>query len=129
MSQIEIIPKGSNKRLSTNIMANEADCQCVNISCEHTLYCPELLEKFELLRESCGNKPIYITSAFRCHSHNKWVGGVAKSSHKIAMALDLVLPLDMSMNEFVNKCREHFHLAIPYRAERFVHCSISTWRE
>ena len=44
------------------------------------------------LREAYG-KPIYVNSGYRCEKHNKAVGGVPKSQHKVGEAADISLRL------------------------------------
>ena len=44
------------------------------------------------LREAYG-KPIYVNSGYRCEKHNKAVGGVPRSQHKVGEAADISLRL------------------------------------
>lgn len=48
-----------------------------------------LLEKLEELRTAIGNKPIIVNSGYRCPTHNKAVGGAAKSQHMYGRAADI----------------------------------------
>lgn len=48
-----------------------------------------LLLKLEELRRAIGNKPIVVTSGYRCPTHNKAVGGAANSQHKYGKAADI----------------------------------------
>jgi len=47
-----------------------------------------LFEAFEIIREAYG-EPIYISSGYRCPSHNKLIGGKPLSAHVFGLALDL----------------------------------------
>ena len=61
---------------------------------------PYTASLFELIREACGSNTLYITSGWRCISHNKKVGGHPNSLHLHGMSLDLRKPNFMSLDEF-----------------------------
>lgn len=126
---IEIIPKASIGQLTTNINSRELACQCDNLNCGFTIYSPELLDRFEELRHDLGSLPITILSAFRCHHHNEFVGGLETSRHKIGFALDLAVPHGVSIDEFTKRCWRHFDVAIKYKNRKFVHVHNHPWRE
>jgi len=86
--KIELISKYSITQVSKNVNATEIRCFCDLPDCYVTMYSPDLLNKFEILRRECGDKPIIITSAYRCQEHNRMQSGRKKSKHKIALALD-----------------------------------------
>jgi hypothetical protein len=46
----------------------------------------------EGIREICGNKPVTITSGFRCDEVNALIGGAANSAHKYGCAADFIIP-------------------------------------
>ncbi len=71
--------------LSENFDTREFTCKCCGEGGAH----PELIKKLELLRLVLGDKPIIITSGYRCKKHNKHVGGVANSYHLLGMATDI----------------------------------------
>jgi hypothetical protein len=48
-----------------------------------------LLLKLEEVRTAIGNKPIVITSGYRCPTHNKNVGGAKNSQHMYGRAADI----------------------------------------
>lgn len=52
---------------------------------------PELLDKLDKAR-GIANIPFKLTSAFRCPSHNKTVGGVPDSAHLTGKAVDIATP-------------------------------------
>ena len=61
---------------------------------------------FDLYIRIClalGFAPV-ISSAYRCDSHNKEVGGVDFSQHTLGKALDLLVPSDMSVDDFADVC-------------------------
>lgn len=49
----------------------------------------KLLLRLEALRAKCGNKPITITSGYRCPTHNANVGGATNSQHLYGKAADI----------------------------------------
>lgn len=60
------------------------------------------LEQLEKVRTLLGEKPIIITSGYRCLALNKKVGGSQKSQHMSAEAVDFILH-HMSVKEACNK--------------------------
>lgn len=56
---------------------------------------PLLIAKLECLRSAIGNKPIFITSGYRCEIHNKKVGGASNSQHLKGKAVDIWVKEDM----------------------------------
>jgi zinc D-Ala-D-Ala carboxypeptidase len=50
---------------------------------------PELVSKLEQLRHAIGDKPLQITSGYRCRKHNKAVGGAPDSQHCLGTAADV----------------------------------------
>lgn len=53
---------------------------------------------FETVRHILGDKPIRVSSGYRCAELNKAVRGVSTSQHTQALAIDIV-PLDKSVSE------------------------------
>lgn len=52
---------------------------------------PNLVLKLEILRKMLGDKPIIITSGYRCPTHNKKVNGAQNSQHLYGKAADIVV--------------------------------------
>jgi len=50
---------------------------------------PNLVLKLELLRKMLGDRPIIISSGYRCPAHNKRVRGVPRSQHLYGTAADI----------------------------------------
>lgn len=65
---------------------------------------PKLIERLEALRADLGNKPLYITSGYRCAKHNKKVGGVKNSQHRLGLAVDFHIT-GMSMQDLSERAR------------------------
>ena len=90
---------------------------------------PYTASLYELIREACGGNPLYITSGWRCISHNKKVGGHPKSLHLLGMSLDIAKPKLISLDEF-------YHIADEivgenggvglYPSQEFIHIDCGT---
>jgi zinc D-Ala-D-Ala carboxypeptidase len=50
-----------------------------------------LVLMLETLRTQIGNKPIIITSGYRCPTHNKATGGAGNSQHMYGKAVDILV--------------------------------------
>lgn len=72
-------------KISKHFDRNEFRCKCKK--CSFDTVDAELLKILELIR-NYYNQPITITSACRCESHNKHVGGSESSLHLLGKAVD-----------------------------------------
>lgn len=80
------------------------------------------------------NKPLRVTSGYRCTELNKVIGGVAKSHHKLGLAAD-IQPADMKdFEEFKKFCVEFFKnyehdfdqvILEKSKTTQWVHCSVA----
>ena len=79
---------------TAHIKESELACKC----CGQTKPNQHLMAVLQLVRIHF-NKPVSITSGYRCESHNKNVGGAEKSQHVQGTAADIqvkgVDPLDV----------------------------------
>lgn len=66
-----------------------------------------LVLMLEKLREMIGNKPIVITSGYRCPANNKAVGGAGHSQHMYGKAVDILVK-GMSPRELEKYCDKLF---------------------
>lgn len=73
--------------VSKNFSRREFACKC---GCGFDAVDVDLLNGLQALRDNSG-RAITITSACRCESHNKKVGGASKSLHVKAKAADIVI--------------------------------------
>ena len=73
--------------ISKNFDRSEFACKC---GCGQDTVDVELVDVLQRLRDHV-NKPIGISSANRCPSHNISVGGSPKSQHLVSKAADLQL--------------------------------------
>ena len=66
---------------------------------EHVLNLSYLASRMEAVRRLLGDRPLTITSGYRCHKLNVAVGGSATSDHTRGLACDFIKPLGYSNNE------------------------------
>lgn len=81
--------KGISTKLSTNFTSKEFDCKGVGC-CSSTPINSQLVEYLQQIRDHF-NKPITITSGYRCTTHNKNIGGATGSRHTKGDAADIVV--------------------------------------
>lgn len=67
----------------------ELSCKCCGKLPEQTAHYKDFLTKLEELRIQF-NKPIHISSAYRCFKHNAKVGGSPESRHIDGDAVDIL---------------------------------------
>ena len=72
--------------LSEHFSEKEFQCHCGK--CTMPTIAPELLEVLEQLRSEF-TATVQITSGYRCHAHNKAVGGAKDSQHCHGIAADI----------------------------------------
>lgn len=89
-----------------NFTMNELKCKCNGKYCNGypTGFSYELLRQLQDIRNHFG-RAVIITSAVRCNQHNKNVGGVANSKHKLGTAVDFYVKgvSYNTLNSYVNK--------------------------
>jgi uncharacterized protein YcbK (DUF882 family) len=94
---------------------------------------PLLLEKLEKLRKTM-ERPIHITSGYRCSIYNHQIGGVANSYHSIGLAADIQVK-DINLIELLERCENIDFTGIGfYEKKNFLHLDVrpkqrSRWRE
>lgn len=88
-------------KLAEHFDSSEFACKC---GCGELNYgadiSPKLVAVLERMRQRCG-KPIIITSAYRCPSHNLKEGGVANSQHVLGQAADILVPNGITQDAFI----------------------------
>jgi uncharacterized protein YcbK (DUF882 family) len=76
-------------KLTNNFSLSEFECSC---GCEMPQKVfkniRKLAENLQTIRDAV-EKPLYLTNAYRCESHNKAVGGAKKSQHLLGKAADI----------------------------------------
>lgn len=85
----ELYVKGYVTKVSTNFKSTEFDCSGKNC-CSTTVIDSKLVEYLQKIRDHF-NQPLYITSGYRCLTHNKSVGGSADSLHTKGQAADIYI--------------------------------------
>lgn len=79
--------KGKKTQLSNDFDSTEFDCNGKNC-CSTTEIDPKLVDYLQKIRDYF-NKPITITSGYRCETYNKKIDGAPKSKHKYGQAADI----------------------------------------
>jgi uncharacterized protein YcbK (DUF882 family) len=76
-------------KLTNNFNKSEFECNCgCEMPNEVFLQIQKLASQLQCIRDFI-RLPIKITSAYRCPSHNKEVGGVSNSQHVLGKASDI----------------------------------------
>jgi uncharacterized protein YcbK (DUF882 family) len=89
MANIKTYKRNENIKLSKNFHLSEWECKCGK--CSETLVDMDHVSKLQQLREYLDS-PIKITSAYRCPTHNKKIGGASNSRHMKGDATDIQVP-------------------------------------
>lgn len=84
---IKTYKRGGTERLSTNFKVSEFLCHG-NGCCTQGKVDEKLVEILQNIRDHFG-KPVHISSAYRCSTWNKAVGGVSRSYHLYGQAADI----------------------------------------
>jgi hypothetical protein len=118
--------KEDKLQLSKHLSHYEFRCKCEYDDCTTTLVSQSTVDNYERVRADMNIK-LRVTSGYRCQRHNKDVGGVDRSFHKLGVAIDLQ-PFDKSPKKRFNYeldrletvCRQYFSFVKRYKT--FVHC-------
>ena len=77
----------STKEKKPHFSASELMCPCCGAGADRMS--PSMLQMAEEIRAENGDKPMIVSSAYRCAKHNAEVGGVANSHHLYGQAMDV----------------------------------------
>ena len=77
--------------MTAHFTDKEMACQCPD--CDGGEMNPSFMDRLERLRVHLGF-PFIVSSAYRCESHNKAVGGAPNSLHVKGMAVDILVSGD-----------------------------------
>jgi len=106
-------------QLTENFNLKEFECPC----CHTVLLHPLLVLKLQNLREKWGSALI-INSGYRCEIHNREVGGVIRSLHKVGQAADVRVPNAEHEKFRVMALGSGFTKVLCYGSKNFVHIQI-----
>jgi len=126
---MQMLNQINNIIISPHFNLSEFACPC----CRRIMLHPLLLEKLEKLRKII-EKPVYITSGYRCFEYNRKVGGVANSYHCIGLAADIKVK-DINLIELLGYAEEIDFAGIGlYEKKNFLHLDVrptkrARWRE
>jgi len=126
---MQMLNKINNIIISPHFNLSEFACPC----CHRVMLHPLLLEKLKKLRKII-EKPIHITSGYRCFAYNRKVGGVANSYHLIGLAVDIRVK-DINLIELLGYAEEIDFTGIGfYEKKNFLHLDVrptkrARWRE
>ena len=119
----------NNLRVAKHFKLSEFACPC----CNRVMLHPKLLVKLIELRKIL-ERPVYITSGYRCSSYNSKVGGIRNSYHCIGLAADIKVK-DINLIELLEVCENiDFNGIGFYEKKNFLHLDVrptkrSRWRE
>ena len=83
---MEMLNSINNIKVARFFKLNEFACPC----CKKVMLHPKLLAKLVELRKIL-ERPVIVTSGYRCPKYNQKVGGVISSYHCIGLAADVVV--------------------------------------
>lgn len=107
-------------KVSRNFYLDEFACKC---GCNCVQLHPKLLSTIQKVR-ACFQKPVIITSAYRCPKHNEKVGGVKNSYHTQGKAVDFWVA-GISVKKLVEVADWCGFTGIgEYKGRHFIHCDI-----
>jgi len=119
----------NNVAISPYFNLSEFACPC----CKKIMLHPLLLEKLEKLRKII-ERPVYITSGYRCTKYNHQIGGMLNSYHCIGLAADIKVK-DINLIELLEICENIDFAGIGfYEKKNFLHLDVrptkrTRWRE
>ncbi|MBA7543348.1 hypothetical protein ES705_35679 [subsurface metagenome] len=126
---MQMLNSTNNIKIATHFNLSEFACPC----CNHVMLHPRLLGKLVELRNIL-ERPVYVTSGYRCFEHNRKVGGVTNSYHCIGLAADIKVK-DINLIELLGYAEEiDFNGIGFYEKKNFLHLDVrptrrTRWRE
>ena len=126
---MEMLNEINNVIISLHFNLSEFACPCCNLVMLH----PKLLAKLVELKNTL-ERPVYITSGYRCFEYNRKVGGVVNSYHCIGLAADIKVK-DINLITLLEICENIDFAGIGlYEKKNFLHLDVrptkrARWRE
>lgn len=120
---IYLIEKPStNKRIANFISSDEFKCPCDK--CRIIICNDSLFQRFNDLRRMIGNRPLKITSGYRCEQHNTEVHGALLSTHQIGSALDIAYPEFIAREKFIEIAKYCFSFVKSDYSDNHIHVDV-----
>jgi uncharacterized protein YcbK (DUF882 family) len=94
-----ILTKKSTEKFGPFLSAHELKCHCTLTECSITIVSNNLIKCFNNLRDLV-QRPLQISSAYRCPYYNDFVGGSLLSRHQVGEALDIIKPDSIDLLSF-----------------------------
>jgi len=119
----------NNLKIAKHFNLSEFACPC----CKRVMLHPKLLGKLVELRKIL-ERPVYITSGYRCSKYNHQIGGVPNSCHGIGLAADIKVK-DINLITLLEICENIDFTGIGlYEKKNFLHLDVRPtrrvrWRE
>ena len=105
--------------IAKHFRLSEFACPC----CRRVMVHPKLLAKLSELRGMI-ERPIYITSGYRCPEYNQKIGGVVNSYHLIGLAADIKVK-DINLIELLEYAENIGFAGIGfYEKKNFLHLDV-----
>jgi uncharacterized protein YcbK (DUF882 family) len=126
---MQMLNNTNNIKIATHFNLSEFACPC----CKRVMLHPKLLAKLVELRKIL-ERPVYITSGYRCPKYNPQIGGVVNSYHLIGLAADIQVK-DISLIDLLEICENISFNGIGfYEKKNFLHLDVrptkrARWRE
>jgi len=126
---MQMLNQINNVIISPYFNLSEFACPCCNLVMLH----PKLLAKLVELRNVL-ERPVYITSGYRCPRYNQKIGGVVNSYHRIGLAADIKVE-DINLIELLGYAEDVDFSGIGfYEKKNFLHLDVrptkrTRWRE
>ena len=95
---MQMLNSTNHIKIAKHFRLSEFSCPC----CNRVMLHPKLLAKLVELRNII-ERPVYITSGYRCPVYNRKIGGVLNSYHCIGLAADITVK-DMELISLLEIC-------------------------
>ena len=116
---MEMLNSINHIRLAKDFTLSEFDCPC----CKKVMLHPKLLSKLIELRNTL-ERPVIVTSGYRCPKYNQEVGGVISSYHCIGLASDVMVK-DVDLLVLLEICENLDFKGIGfYEKKNFLHLDV-----
>lgn len=111
----------NNFKIAPHFKLKEFECPC----CNRVMVHPVLVDTLEQIRRE-WNKPITVTSGYRCAFHNIHVGGEETSKHRIGEAADITPFMADEIYDLAAVCRKHGDVlkVIPKPSRYYIHLEL-----